>query len=141
MLCRAEEPSMTSPTPPDEEDIAAAIHALLADRADDASICPSEVARLLAPNDWRPLMPHVRAVAFALARQAKLLVTQGSSVVAAGTLARGKRTAENPTALEAKYRDIQNQPTWTGKATRTAGTVAGHFIAQVLSRAAQLLEM
>ncbi|MET0193654.1 MAG: hypothetical protein ABW200_09840 [Hyphomicrobiaceae bacterium] len=57
----------------------------------------------------------------------------------AWTLARGKRTAENPTALEAKYRDIQNQPTWTGKATRTAGTVAGHFIAQVLGVAALIM--
>jgi hypothetical protein len=52
-----------------------------------------------------------------------------AAIDSAWTLARGKRTADNPTALEAKYRDIQNQPTWTGKATRTAGTVAGHFIA------------
>jgi len=48
------------------------------------------------------------------------------------TLARGKRTAENPTALEAKYQEIRSEPTWSGRAKRTAGTVAGHFIAQAL---------
>jgi uncharacterized membrane protein len=57
----------------------------------------------------------------------------------AWTLARGKRTAENPTALEAKLNDIQSQPTWTGKATRTAGTVVGHFVAQVLGVAALIM--
>ena len=58
---------------------------------------------------------------------------QGGGTAARSKLpASGKRTAENPTALEAKVRDIQSQPTWTGKATKTAGTVAGHFIAQVL---------
>ena len=62
-----------------------------------------------------------------------------AAIDSAWTLARGKRTAENPTALEAKYRDIQSQPTWTGKATRTAGTVAGHFIAQVLGVAALIM--
>jgi hypothetical protein len=62
-----------------------------------------------------------------------------AAIDSAWTLARGKRTAENPTALEAKYRDIQNQPSWTGKASRTAGTVAGHFIAQVLGVAALIM--
>ena len=57
----------------------------------------------------------------------------------AWTLARGKRTAENPTALEAKLKDIQSQPTWTGKASRTAGTVVGHFVAQVLGVAALIM--
>src|SRR5262245_61828738 len=57
----------------------------------------------------------------------------------AWTLARGKRTAENPTALEAKYQDIASQPSWTGKATRTAGTVAGHFAAQVAAAVALVM--
>jgi hypothetical protein len=55
-----------------------------------------------------------------------------AAIDSAWTLARGKRTAENPTALEAKYREIESQPTWGGRAKRAAGTVAGHFIAQVL---------
>ena len=45
--------------------------------------------------------------------------------------ARGKRTAETPTALEQELRDITSQATLTGKATTAAGKVAGHFVAQV----------
>jgi hypothetical protein len=40
---------------------------------------------------------------------------------------------------KAKYRDIQDQATWTGKATKTADTVAGHFIARVLGWVALIL--
>lgn len=57
----------------------------------------------------------------------------------AWTLARGKRTADNPTALEVKFDDIRSQPTWTGKATRAAGTAAGHFASQVLGVVALVL--
>lgn len=42
-----------------------------------ASVCPSEVARALAPESWRPLMQPVREVAFALAAKGRLRVTQG----------------------------------------------------------------
>lgn len=49
----------------------------------------------------------------------------------AWTLIRRKRTAENPTALEAKYNSIRSAPTWQGQATRAAGTAVGHFAAQV----------
>lgn len=55
-----------------------------------------------------------------------------AAIDSAWTLARGKRTSENPTALEAKYREIESQPTWGGRAKKAAGTVAGHFIAQML---------
>lgn len=57
----------------------------------------------------------------------------------AWTLARGKRTVDNPTALEVKFDDIRSQPTWTGKATRAAGTAAGHFASQVLGVVALVL--
>jgi hypothetical protein len=50
----------------------------------------------------------------------------------AWTLARGRRTAENPTAIEVVIKDINAQPTWTGKATRAAWTALGHYAAQVL---------
>lgn len=42
----------------------------------DRSICPSEVARALAPDEatWRPLMPRVRAAAVALAREGRVEV-------------------------------------------------------------------
>lgn len=49
----------------------------------------------------------------------------------AWTVLRGRRTAEKPTALEAKLTDIQAQPTWTGKAGRAAGTAVAHGLAQV----------
>jgi hypothetical protein len=57
----------------------------------------------------------------------------------AWTVLRGKRTAENPTAIEAKLRDIQSQPTWTGRATKAAGTGIGHMLAQVGQVAAIIL--
>lgn len=62
-----------------------------------------------------------------------------AAIDTAWTLARRKRTAENPTALEVKLNDITSQPTWTGKATRAAGTAAGHFAAQVLGVVALVL--
>jgi hypothetical protein len=62
-----------------------------------------------------------------------------AAIDSAWTLARRKRTAENPTALEAKFNDIRSQPTWAGKATKAAGTAAGHFAAQILGVVAIVL--
>ena len=45
---------------------------------------------------------------------------------------RGRRSATNPTELERDLADITGQTTLAGKATRTAGKVAGHFVAQAL---------
>ena len=56
-----------------------------------------------------------------------------AAIDSAWTLARGKRTAENPTALEAKYHEIRGQRTWGGRAKKAAGTVAGHFVAQLFA--------
>ena len=60
-----------------------AIHA----RGPGKTICPSEVARALAP-DWRALMPEVRKVAQDLAGQGRVTVTQKGQTVDALT-ARG----------------------------------------------------
>lgn len=49
------------------------------------SICPSEVARALA-DDWRPLMPDVRAAAAELAAEGRLVVTQRGKVVDLATV-------------------------------------------------------
>ncbi len=49
----------------DEEQIAGAILAFAVERGRDKSLCPSEVARMLA-SDWRPLMPVIRKVAAAM---------------------------------------------------------------------------
>jgi len=68
---------------PDEAGIAAGIRVLLADRAPDASICPSEVARALWPEDgWRDAMPKVRRVAAALARDGVIGMTQAGRELA-----------------------------------------------------------
>ncbi len=58
---------------------------------------------------------------------------KGAAVESVWQIARGKRTAENPTAIEAMAHNIGAEPTHLGKAKRTAFTVAGHFVAQALS--------
>ena len=58
-----------------------ALRTLLDARADDASVCPSEAARAVAPEDWRPLMPAARAAAGRLAAAGEVEVTQGGAVV------------------------------------------------------------
>jgi hypothetical protein len=62
-----------------------------------------------------------------------------AAIDSAWTLARGKRTAENPTAIEDKLDEIRSQPTWTGKATRTATMAAGHAVAQIAQTVALVL--
>jgi hypothetical protein len=57
------------------------ILALLDARAPTSSICPSDVARDVAPDDWRPLMQPVRDAAARLADTGEVVVTQGSEVV------------------------------------------------------------
>lgn len=62
--------------------IAADIRALLASRAPDASICPSEVARRLYAEDaWRDAMAKVRRVAVALAADGVIRITQSDVVL------------------------------------------------------------
>ena len=60
-------------------DIEKAIVDLLAARAPDASICPSDVARQMATDEraWRTLMEPVRQVATALAQSGLIRITQG----------------------------------------------------------------
>jgi hypothetical protein len=62
---------------------------LLDARAPGKTICPSEVARQLAPDDWRPLMPQVRAVAFALADRNALGIFQKGHSIAPDSPIRG----------------------------------------------------
>lgn len=63
--------------------IEASIFELLASRRPGATICPSEVARALAGErgPWRDLMPMVREVAAALAREGQLVVTRAGVAV------------------------------------------------------------
>ena len=57
------------------------IRALLDARADRASICPSDVARAVAPDDWQPLMEPVREAARRLADAGEVEITQKGDVV------------------------------------------------------------
>lgn len=72
---------------PSKADIAAEITRQVARRGAGKTICPSEVARALA-DDWRGLMPIVRAVAAGMAANSEIAVTQKGAPVDAET-ARG----------------------------------------------------
>lgn len=64
-----------------DTEIEAALLTLIRQRGTTASACPSEVARQLASQDWRVLMPRVREVASRLAQAGLLEVAQrGKSV-------------------------------------------------------------
>ncbi len=64
---------------------------------------------------------------------------KGAAVDSVWQLARGRRTADNPTAIEVMAGEIGAEATHLSKAKRTVFTVAGHFIAQALSIAAYFL--
>lgn len=82
----------------DDDAIAHAIFTLLDARAAQATICPSEVARALAPDAWRPLMPRVRAVAMTLAAAGRLEVRQRGRVIPADVEPRGPLRLGRPGA-------------------------------------------
>jgi len=62
--------------------IAAEILRLTAARGPDKSICPSEVARALAPGAWRPLLGAVRAEALRLAAAGRIEILRKGRPVA-----------------------------------------------------------
>lgn len=76
---------VTAPRPP-REAVEAALLRLATERGADKSLCPSEVARALAPDDWRPLMTPVRAEAVRLAREGRVEVLRKGKPVAAPDL-------------------------------------------------------
>jgi hypothetical protein len=81
---------------------------LVAERS-PLTACPSEVARALNPEDWRPLMPKVREVAARLQQQGLLEVTQKGQVVDA-VAARGPirlKAPQPPSAVETRRRRRQ----------------------------------
>jgi hypothetical protein len=63
---------------------------------------------------------------------------KGALIDSVWQLVRGKRTADKPTAIEAKLREIQAETTTTGMAKRAAGQLIGHFVAQALGVVALL---
>jgi hypothetical protein len=62
--------------------LTAKIRDLLSARSPSSSICPSDVARAVKPDDWRPLMEPVRAAARAMMAEGEVQITQGGEVVA-----------------------------------------------------------
>jgi hypothetical protein len=87
---------------------------------------------MLEPGRWLMLSGAVSILMGILARRwASRYDLKDAALDSAWTLLRGRRTAEKPTAIEAKLRDITAQATWTGKATKAAGTGVAHMLAQV----------
>jgi hypothetical protein len=64
-----------------DERIERAILELLAQRDPGKTICPSDAARALAADEFRPLMEPVRRVARDLVARGELEVTQSGRVV------------------------------------------------------------
>ncbi|MDO9357508.1 MAG: DUF3253 domain-containing protein [Polaromonas sp.] len=97
--------------PPTDQQIRDAIAGLLDARQAGTTICPSEVARALAPDGWRPLMPRVRSVSVDMAGEGALSISQRGQVVTPGEPLRGPirlgraalETAGHPTTPDGRY--------------------------------------
>ena len=57
------------------------IRRLLSARAASSSICPSDAARAVAPDDWHPLMEPARQAAQRLVTAGEVDITQGGRSV------------------------------------------------------------
>ena len=58
-----------------------AILDMLASRATDATICPSDAARAVGDEDWRELMEPARQAARRLVADQRVVITQRGEVV------------------------------------------------------------
>jgi hypothetical protein len=68
-------------TAPEREPLERAILALLENRADVATICPSEAARLVGGEHWQELMEPARAAARRLVDRGEVVITQKGRVI------------------------------------------------------------
>ena len=64
-----------------DRELEATIEALLDRCSRKATICPSEAARAVRPDDWRPLMERTRRAARRLAARGRVEITQRGQVV------------------------------------------------------------
>jgi hypothetical protein len=62
-------------------DIYESILSIATQRGHEKSTCPSEIARMLFPADWRKHMEVVRDVAIDLHRRGKVVITQKGSPI------------------------------------------------------------
>ena len=66
---------------PVDLDLEAAILRLLSQRPDGATVCPSEAAKVVAPDNWRALMEPARSAARRLVATGEVVITQKGTVV------------------------------------------------------------
>ena len=66
---------------PGDRALEQSVRDLLAARAGDATICPSEAARAVGGDDWRELMEPARQAARRLVAAGEVEITQGGVVV------------------------------------------------------------
>lgn len=66
------------------EKLEAAILHLLAARGPGKTICPSEAARAVSPDNWRELMEPARRAARRLAQRGSIVITQAGKEIDAG---------------------------------------------------------
>ncbi|TWD81484.1 uncharacterized protein DUF3253 [Kribbella amoyensis] len=76
--------------------LAATMRALLWHRRADATICPSDAARVVGGEAWRDLMQTAREVAGELAREGRIVVRQQGAEVDAAEAAGPVRLARGP---------------------------------------------
>lgn len=96
---------------PTDATVRLAIADLLAQRSAEATVCPSEVARALSADDWRPLMPQVRAVAIEMARQGDLEIRQHGQALSAEAALRGPIRLGRTSSAAAAGADTGGHPT------------------------------
>ena len=72
-------------TDPTDAALEQSVLELLSRRAGGATICPSEAARAVGGDDWRPLMEPARAAARRLVARGLVEITQGGHVVDGST--------------------------------------------------------
>jgi hypothetical protein len=78
--------------------VEAAIMALLRSRRSGASICPSDVARIVGGKTWRAMLPMVRERAVKMSGRGRIDI-----------LRRGRVVKENPTAGVLRYRSSERR--------------------------------
>jgi len=86
----------TTSAPGQDAALEAKILELLGQRAQGATICPSDAARAVDPNDWRDLMEPARRAARRLVAAGTVDITQGGKVIDASTARGPIRIRLNP---------------------------------------------
>lgn len=91
---------------PGNERYAEAVVTMLSKRGPSASICPSEVARALSANEWRPLMNAVRAAGARLAQRGIVMVTQADREIDLSRASGPVRFRRGPSFVPCSTKDI-----------------------------------